>query len=39
MIQGFVRLHCGQDVSVRLATDEPLDRTPGGKLRVVIRDF
>jgi phenylacetate-CoA ligase len=39
MIRGFVREHCGEEVSVRLATDEPIDRTAGGKHRVVIRAF
>jgi phenylacetate-CoA ligase len=39
MIRGFIHRHCGEDVSVRLTTDEEMDRTPGGKLRVVIREF
>jgi phenylacetate-CoA ligase len=38
-IQGFARRHCGPDVAVHIVTDEPLDRTTGGKLRMVVRGF
>ena len=39
LIHDYVRRHCGPQVQIHISTDEPLDRTPGGKHRVVVRDF
>lgn len=39
LIEGYVGRHCGPDVRVSLTTNESIDRTPGGKYRVVVREF
>lgn len=39
LIRDYIHRHCGDDVRVEITTDEPIDRTAGGKYRVVIREF
>lgn len=38
MIRDYFTRQCRGEVEVRLTTDEPLDRSRGGKFRVVVRD-
>lgn len=39
LIEAYLRRHCGPAMRVQLTTGEPIDRTPGGKYRVVVREY
>lgn len=39
LILRALRLQCGDDVEINITTSEPIERTPGGKHKIVIRAY
>ena len=37
LILRALRLQCGDEVDIRITTSEPIEQTPGGKHRIVVR--